>query len=539
MGHLDVKQLKSPKDKALYIHHLVKDLEVLDMMLKKGIIEEGPIRIGAEQEFCLVTKDYFPNNNSIEVLDEIGDEHFTTEIGKYNLEINSDPLKLEGDCFSQLHSRLKELLEKAVEGAKKKNSKIILTGILPTLRLKHISKKYMTDKPRYHILNEALKDSRRENFNIHIKGIDELNLRHNCVMLEACNTSFQTHLQISPTEFVDKYNWAQAIAGPVLASCTNSPLLFGRELWAETRIALFTQSIDTRANSFIHHEKQSRVSFGEDWERGSVTDIFRDHISRFRSLLTSDEHDDSFEVYENGEIPKLRALQLHNGTVYKWNRVCYGVGGGKPHLRIECRYIPSGPTLTDEIANMLFWVGLIKGQPEHFKSVHNRMDFRDVKNNFFKAARNGMESQFKWNGIQVPARTLILEELLPISRAGLTESGINKTDIDKYLSIIRDRVNSNNGSEWMIKNFRNLQKTKTNFEALQILTAFMYKHQFKDETVDKWGIFNPDENLKIDVSRIVKHNMNTKTLMVDQNDSLELVSKYNALEKNPPYASNK
>ena len=304
MGHLDVKQLRSPKDKALYIHHLVKDLEALDIMLKKGLIEKEPIRIGAEQEFCVTKKDFFPNNNSVEVLEAINDDHFTTEIGKYNLEINSDPLELKDNCFSLLHFQIKEHLEKAIKVAKTKDSKIVLTGILPTLRLKHISDSYMTDKPRYRVLNDALKSSRRAHFNIHIKGVDELNLIHDSVMLEACNTSFQTHLQINPDEFVDKYNWAQAIAGPVLSSCANSPILFGRELWAETRIALFTQSIDTRANSLIFHEKQSRVSFGADWEHGTVTDIFRDHISRFRSLLTSNEHDDSIEKLEKGRDSK-------------------------------------------------------------------------------------------------------------------------------------------------------------------------------------------------------------------------------------------
>ena len=524
MGHLEVKHLKSPKDKALYIHHLVKDLEALDIMLKKGLIEKEPTRIGAEQELCITTKDFFPNKNSIEILESINHKNFTTEIGKYNIEINSDPLELKTNCFSQLELQLKELIQKAEKVAQSKNSKIILTGILPTLRLKHISDKYMTDKPRYHVLNNALKSSRREHFNIHIKGVDELNLIHDSVMLEACNTSFQTHLQINPDEFVDKYNWAQAISGPVMSSCANSPILFGRELWAETRIALFTQSIDTRSNSFIHNEKQSRVSFGANWEKGTVSDIFRDHISRFRSLLTSDEHDDSIEKLENGEIPKLRALQLHNGTVYKWNRVCYGVGDGKPHLRIECRYIPSGPTLIDEIANMVFWVGLMIGQPEEYKNIETKMDFKDIKNNFFKAARNGMETQFKWNNKSLSAQDLILQEFLPIAKKGLQKANIDDGEITKYLSVIERRAMSKNGSQWMVDNYRNLQKTKTNFEALQNITAYMYKHQFNDKTVDEWGLFNPDENLKIDASRIVKHNMNTKMLLVDQNDSLELVS---------------
>lgn len=524
MGHLDVKQLKSPKDKALYIRHLIRDLEALDKMLKNNLIEKEPIRIGAEQEFCVTNNQFFPNNNNIDVLEAINDAHFTTEIGRYNLEINSEPLLLKDNCFSILQEQLKALLQKAEKGAKSQNSKVVLTGILPTLRLKHIAESYMTNRPRYHVLNNALKASRRECFNIHIRGVDELNLIHDNVMLEACNTSFQTHLQIHPDTFVESYNWAQAIAGPVLSISTNSPVLFGRELWAETRIALFTQSIDTRRNSFIHNEKQSRVSFGADWEKGTVTDIFRDHISRFRSLLTSDAHNDSLEQLEQGEIPKLKALQLHNGTVYKWNRVCYGVGQGKPHLRIECRYIPAGPTLTDEIANMVFWVGLMLGQPERYKNIHTKMNFKDIKKNFFKAARYGLETQFRWNNASISARDLIVNQFLPIAKQGLEKANINSKDISKYLSIIEQRAQTHNGSQWMVANFRNLQKTKTNFEALQNITAFMYKHQLKDETVDQWGIFNPDENLKIDLSRIVKHNMNTKMLLVDQNDSLELVS---------------
>ncbi len=524
MGQLDVKHLVKPKDRALYVHHLVKDLEALDLMLKNDLIEETPIRIGAEQELFLTDKDYFPNNNSIEILNAINDEHFTTEIGKYNIEINSDPLILANTCFSNLHHQLENAVQKAVIVAASKDTKIVLTGILPTLRLKHISEDYMTEKPRYFVLNDALKSSRRQSFNIHIKGVDELNLHHKSVMLEACNTSFQMHLQIAPNEFVERYNWAQAIAGPVLSCCVNSPILFGRELWSETRIALFTQSIDTRTNTFIFNEKLSRVSFGETWQTGTVTSIFKDHISKFRSLLTSDDHDDSLERLENGAIPKLKALQLHNGTVYKWNRVCYGVGDGKPHLRIECRYVPAGPTVADEIANMMFWVGLMVNTNETYRNIHEKMDFKDVKDNFFKAARNGMQTQFKWFDKRVTPKELILNELLPIATEGLQQLNIAARDISKYLSIIEQRVSKINGSEWMVNNFRQLQKTNTNFEALQQITALMHKYQLSDKTVDQWPNFQINSHLLDYKDRIVKHNMNTKILLVDESDSLELVA---------------
>lgn len=523
MGILNVTKLVHSKDKAQYIHHLINDLEALDKMLKNNLVEKSPIRIGAEQEFCLVTDDFLPHNNSLEVLETINDEHFTTEIGRYNLEINLDPLELKGNCFSQLHKNLNQYLLKAKKAAKQHNTQVLLTGILPTLGIKHIAENYMTDRPRYKILNEALKTSRGQDFSIHIKGVDELNLMHDSVMLEACNTSFQTHLQINPDEFIERFNWAQAIAGPVLSSCTNSPVLFGKELWAETRIALFTQSVDTRANSFMLNEKQSRVSFGSEWEKGNVTDIFRDNISRFRSLITANFEKESLKQLDQNEIPKLTALHLHNGTVYKWNRVCYGVGNGKPHLRIECRYIPSGPTAIDEIANMVFWVGLMLAKTEKYKDIHKKMNFKDVKSNFFKAARYGMEAQFNWMGKITCAKDLILNELLPLAYKGLHQASISHSDTEKYLSIIEQRVLSQNGSQWLVQGYRNLNKDKKPFEALQILTSYMYEKQQLDFPVDSWTNLKIDDAPRFNTNYTVKHKMNTKIFSVDENDSLELV----------------
>ncbi|NNC45110.1 MAG: CBS domain-containing protein [Winogradskyella sp.] len=523
MGHLNVTKLVHSKDKAQYISHLIDDLNALDKMLEDDLIEKTPIRIGAEQEFCLVNDDFLPTYNSLDVLETIGDEHFTTEIGRYNLEINSDPLELKTDCFSQLHKNLLQLLAKARKGAEKHHTKVVLTGILPTLSLKHISESYMTDMPRYKILNEALKASRKQDFSIHIKGVDEINLLHDSVMLEACNTSFQTHLQINPDEFIERFNWAQAIAGPVLSMCTNSPVLFGKELWAETRIALFTQSVDTRANSFMLNEKQSRVSFGTDWEKGNVTDIFRDNISRFRSLLTATFENNSLDQLKQDQIPKLKALNLHNGTVYKWNRVCYGVGNGKPHIRIECRYIPAGPTVIDEIANMMFWVGLMLSRTEKYRDIHSKMQFKDVKSNFFKAARYGMETQFNWMGAIVPAKDLILDELLPLAYKGLHQANISHKDAERYLSVIERRVKSQNGSQWLTEGYRNLNTKKKPFEALQTLTSYMYKKQIADFPVDSWTKVKLNETPNFNTQLTVKHRMNTKIFSVDESDSLDLV----------------
>ena len=523
MGNLNVTLLSTKEDKANYIHQLTKDIEALELMISRGLIEKSPIRIGAEQEFCIVDAEYLPNNNALEILKDIDDDHFTTEIGNYNLEINLDPFVLKDDCFSKLHDQLKELLDKAKQKAHNHNSKIVLTGILPTLSIKHIGKENMTPIQRYSVLNEAIKESRKQDFNIHIKGVDELNLLHDSVMLEGCNTSFQAHLQIHPDDFINSYNWAQAISGPILSICTNSPLLFGKELWSESRIALFTQSVDTRANSFLLNEKQSRVSFGNHWETGSIADIFKDNISRFRSLVTSEFQKDSVEMLNSGEIPKLKALSLHNGTVYRWNRVCYGVGGGKPHLRIENRYIPSGPSTTDEIANMMFWVGVMVGRPRKYNNIHEIMDFRDAKSNFFSAARYGMATQFKWDGNIVSSQNLILNELLPMAYRGLYSVGVSPKDAEHYLTVIENRVQSFNGSEWLIKSYRNLKQTKKRTEALQILTEKLYNKQDHDYPVSTWQVLNSSAKTSFNLDRKVHHIMNTDIFSVDKKDSLELV----------------
>ena len=524
MGSKNVQKLKGKKQKAVYLHHLVRDLEALELMIQRGMIEKSPIRIGAELEFCIVDAEFLPNNNSLQVLKEIDDKHFTTEIGNYNLEINSDPISLGKNCFSELHRDLNALMEKAKAAAEKSESRILITGILPTIAPKHTTLDSMTAVDRYFALNEAAKESRGQDFSIHIKGVDEVIMLHDSVMLEGCNTSFQMHLQVDPDEFVDTFNWSKAITGPVLAACCNSPLLFGKELWSETRIALFTQSVDIRANSFLLNENQPRVSFESKWQTGTISDVFKDNVARFRSILTADFENDSVELLENGKIPKLQALCLHNGTVYRWNRACFGVSDGKPHLRIECRYIPSGPTVVDQVANMAFWVGLMKGKPEKYRQIHSMMDFKDVKSNFLAAARYGMAAQFLWEGKLYTAKNLLMEVFLPMAKEGLAKAGVAKVDIEKYLDVIQNRIISNNGSEWITKSYRNLLSIKKPDAALQILTANMYLNQESGKPVSEWEVLPPEAMSQFNITKKVHHFMSTDIFSVEENDSIELVA---------------
>tara|TARA_R110002096_G_scaffold17591_6_gene60884 strand:- start:7748 stop:9598 length:1851 start_codon:yes stop_codon:yes gene_type:complete len=525
MGELQVEKLRNNPLKARYIKQLLADIAALEQILDKRMFEQSPIRIGAEQEFCLVDESWQPSNKALEVLKNIDDPHFTTELALYNLEINLDPVPLSGNCFSEMHLQLDQLLTMANKVAEESATKIILCGILPTISKRHLNLEYLTPIPRYKILNEVIKEIRNNDIEIHIKGVDELNIRHDSVLFEGCNTSFQAHLQIDPYDFMDTYNWSQAIAGPILSICTNSPMLFGRELWEETRIALFTQSVDTRASNFLLNESEPRVNFGNSWAKGTVVDYYKDSITGFRSLLTSATDVDSLNELKQGKIPKLKALSLHNGTVYTWNRVCYGITNGRPHIRIENRYIPSGPTTEDEIANMMLWVGVMMGRPKKFNAIHTKMDFKDAKSNFFNAARYGMAAQFYWDGQLISSQQLLLDHFLPMAFKGLYSMGVAPKDAEHYLKIIEKRIATQNGSRWTIKSYRKLRKEFKLPDALTILTAKMYQGQQKGYSVDAWQLPRGDEFVIGKNEKKVYQIMNVRTITALDSDSSELVLK--------------
>ena len=525
MGEKIVKKIKNSDDKKIYIDQLLKDIETLELMLNKGLFSAKPIHVGAEQEFCLVDESWDPSDLGCEILKEIDDDHFTSELNKYNLELNLDPIKLGGSCFSELHKQLNTLMVVAKDAAAKHKAKVILTGILPTISHKYLQYDYMTPVDRYKILNEAIQAIRKDDIELHIKGVDEVNLHHDTILYEGCNTSFQAHLQIDPEHFADTYNWAQAIAGPVLSVCANSPLLMGKELWEETRIALFTQSVDTRRSTFILNEKESRVNFGQDWVKGTIADFYKDAVINFRSLVTTDFDIDSLTKFNKGEIPKLKALTLHNGTTYRWNRLCYGITDGKPHVRIENRFMPSGPTTEDEIANMMFWVGLMCGRPKSLDNIHTKMDFKDAKSNFFSAARYGMSTQFYWQGELVCSKDLLLDHLLPMAFRGLYSMDIEPRDAEHYLSIIERRIRSQTGSRWMVKSYRKLLQDHKTSEALKILVATMYERQEKRYAVDAWQLARGDEYEIPEPEITVGDRMNTRTITAQDIDSPALVLK--------------
>ena len=480
---------KSPDAFRSFTKALLADLQALEEVLARGLIETGVRRLGAEQEAFLVDKTFHPSPTAPEILKRLGMDEFTPELARFNLEMNLSPVPLEGSCFQIVQSEIEGLLEKAREAAAEEGADVLLAGILPTLEKGDLTLENITPLPRYYALNDAMNRMRGGTpYDLKVVGWDELHVQHDSVMLEACNASCQFHLQVSAEEFPPFYNAAQAVLAPVLAAAANSPLLFGKRLWAETRIALFQQSLDTRDTSVHQRETLPRVRFGEHWVEGSVVELFQEDIARFRVLLAEKMDEDPLSILHEGGVPSLRALQYFNGTIYRWNRPCYGVMDGKPHLRIESRVLPSGPTVLDEVANGAFWAGLVLGIPEEIGDVTERMDFDEARSNFIAAARLGLNAGFEWfDGESIDARTLILDRLLPTAERALKKAGVDGGDVDKYLGVIRSRVESGqNGAVWALRSVANLKGTGTRPERLAAIVATTLRLQKEGRPVHEW-----------------------------------------------------
>ncbi len=527
MGEHDVHQQQNPEAVRRFTRQVVRDVRTLEQMLTDGIFESDVRRIGAEQELFLVDRRWQPAPIAEEVLARNTDERLVSELTRFNLEFNLDPYVFEGDCLSRMEHQVEEVL-KYVQGlATEFDATVAMIGILPTIHASDLSLDNMAPMPRYYALNDAIMSLKDGMAQYQIRGVDELFFQHDNIMVEGCNTSFQTHLQVSPDEFAHFYNVAQLVAAPVLAAASNSPVLFGKRLWRETRIALFQQAVDMRSSNLYLREMSPRVHFGTEWLNSSVTELYKEDIARFRVLMTSD-FDDSSEVLGKGEIPKLRALQLHNGTVYRWNRACYGITNGKPHLRIENRILPSGPSVVDEMANAAFWFGLVTGMADRYDDIRELMDFDNAKSNFVKAARLGLAVEVDWiDSRRWSVVDLIGKELLPIARQGLEMNGIAGSDIDRYLGVIRERVSSRRtGSQWQLESLLKMKREGTSrSERLDTLVCRMIENQKTMTAGHTWDLANATVS---DLSRIrdsrVEHFMTTDLFTVGEEELIEFVA---------------
>jgi len=514
-----------------FVRNLLKDIQALESMLADDRLEHAPQRIGAEQEICLIDRATFkPYPIATQVLQRMeGHPWVETELANFNLEINLDPARFEGSCLSEMENSLQSKLHIIQKHLQEFNADLIITGILPTIRKYDLELHNLTPRQRYRALIDAINSQLIGHaYELRLRGIDELLVKHDSPLLEACNTSFQVHLQIPPQEFVPFYNAAQALAAPIIAIGANSPIVFGRRLWHESRIALFQQALDVRTTQEHMRERSPRVSFGTDWLRNSIMDIYKEDISRFRILIGSDSEEDSLQLLRQNIIPHLRALQIHNSTVYRWNRPCYGISDtGLPHLRIENRVLPAGPTVVDEMANAALWLGAMTTYGRSEPNIPNKMGWEDARDNFGKAAQFGIDSKFTWfDDRKITACDLIQTEIIPAARAGLEERGIDVADIDRYLGIIEERAKRHtNGARWQIRTYGKLKKESSNDEALCVLTSSMLRYQRESKPIHEWPVPELSDLTDYRPAKLkVDEFMQTDLLTVQKDDLLELVA---------------
>ncbi|MPZ25336.1 MAG: glutamate--cysteine ligase [Micromonosporaceae bacterium] len=442
----------SREDRTRYRLKVRRCLDVFALMLDAfGFDAERPMT-GLELELDLVDADAEPAMRNAEILASLADPTFQTELGQFNLELNARPRLIAGDGFADYERDLADSLGRAEHRAQKADCSIVLIGILPTLTPAHTALENLSPNPRYRLLNEQIVAARGEDISLDIRGVERLQATTDSIGPEAAGTSFQCHLQVAPEAFASYWNASQAIAAVQVAIGANSPYLFGRRLWDETRIALFEQSTDTRPDELKAQGVRPRAWFGERWI-ASIFDLFEENVRYFPPLLPICEDEDPVEVLHAGGVPRLGELRLHNGTVYRWNRPVYDVMNGRPHLRVENRVLPSGPTVVDMLANAAFYFGLARALAEEDRPIWSQLTFSAAEDNFHAASRRGIAATVHWPRLgELRVTDLVLEWLLPKAYEGLDRYDVHGAVRDRLLGIIEQRcLAGRNGAVWQVE----------------------------------------------------------------------------------------
>ncbi len=338
-------------------------------------------------------------------------------------------------------------------------ARVAIIGILPTLTDFDVTEQNLSANPRYKALNDVILSQRGEDILIRIEGDETLETTANSIVFEAACTSMQLHLQVDPDDFAMYWNAAQVLSAPLVAVGANSPFFLGKQLHHETRIALFEQATDTRTEELASQGVRPRVWFGEKWLTEGIFELFDENVRYYPAVLPICEGEDPQQVLRAGDVPRLPELTLHNGTIYRWNRPVYEVARGRPHLRVENRVLPAGPTVPDSVANAALYYGMLNGLVSQSERIWDQMSFEAACDNFFTAAREGLQAKLFWPrvGREVPASELLLKHLLPLARTGLLDWGVDADDVDRYLDIIEQRtLTGQNGAAWQIATWRKL-----------------------------------------------------------------------------------
>jgi gamma-glutamyl:cysteine ligase YbdK (ATP-grasp superfamily) len=459
----DIETTEFTRDDRLQFREKVKaDLAALRKLVDSGSFETGRRTCGVEMEVYITDAEGSPLPLNAQLLERMASADFQTELAQFTIEFDIKPRLLTGHVFDTIDTELRRSLNHAHDAAEDLDAQVMIIGILPTLRDLDATEEFMSTNERYRALNNMILNARGEDILIKIEGAEVVEAKSRSILFEAACTSMQLHLQVDPHDFGLYWNAAQVLSAPLVAVGANSPFFLGKQLHHETRIALFEQAIDTRTEELVQQGVRPRVWFGEKWldEGEGLWDLFDENVRYFPALLPICDDEDPAAMIEAGAVPTLPELTLHNGTIYRWNRPVYEVVRGRPHMRIENRVLPAGPSVPDSVANAAFCYGLLHGlasQPR--PHVWEQMSFAAAVDNFSTAARDGLGARLYWPrvGAQVPVSEVIMRHLLPLARDGLVDWGVDAGDVDYYLGIIAERTLSGlNGAAWQIATWHKL-----------------------------------------------------------------------------------
>lgn len=465
------------EDFAIFKRKLeVETAKLSRIFSQHGFAQAHPVA-GFELEAWLINDALRPVPRNEEFLTRFNNPLASPELASFNIEVNTEPRSLQGHVFSAMHQSLDATWRACRDTAHDMGIEVIMCGILPSLLDADLTLANMSSMQRYRALNrEVLQRRKGKPMVLDINGVEHLHVTHHDVMLESAATSFQLHTQVNQQQAVRYYNASQILSAPMVALCANSPFLFGKDLWNETRIPLFEQAVAIGGYDAAAFGPIRRVTFGSGYVRESLFECFVENLEHYPVLLPVNLDNN------NSTLPHLR---LHNGTIWRWNRPLIGFDeAGNIHLRIEHRVIPSGPTTLDAVANAAFYYGVVMAMINLPTPAEVLLSFDKARDNFYRAAQLGLRAQLHWLDDKThPAAELLLNVLLPMAQEGLAQLGVASSDSHEYLEIIRRRLETGtNGAVWQ------RAYVSKHGRDMQALTAAYLQQQNSGLPVHEWKL---------------------------------------------------
>ena len=481
------------EDFARFNAKIRDNLKALEHLLQEPGFGVGEDSLGAELEFYLVDQKGDPAPCNEAILQAANNPQLTPELNRFNLEYNLKPQPFRGAPFSGFEQELKTALASTNKIAGQQGAQLLPIGILPTVQLNQFGAHMMTDQPRYRAMDNALRRLRSAPFEVHIDGKPPLDLTWDDVTLEGANTSFQLHWRLNPDCFANSFNAVQLITPIALALAANSPLLFGHELWQETRIALFKQSIDCRDENHAQRKYPPRVYFGNGWLRQGALELFASTVALFPPIMPVLHQEDPLQDLAQGRLPLLHELRLHQGSTWPWNRAIYDHHDGG-HVRMEVRALPAGPSLEDMSATGAFLLGSALALRDSMPDRINLLPFKFAEHNFYRAAQHGLDAVLLWpSSSQIKVVEYgVLElatQLVPMAEDALQRAGMDQAETRRLMNNIRDRIAARtNGAQWQLTLLHKLIASGLSRQEAHYQMLARYRQHFdSNQPVSQWS----------------------------------------------------